>query len=171
MKKNIALIGMMGSGKSTIAEVLTEFIPEYKLVDIDKEIEKSSGKKISELFLKFGEPHFRMLESEKIKKFTTGDKQIIALGGGAFENEDNRKVIKKNCSVIYLKASAEEIYNRIKTEVHRPLLRRNFSVQRIDEIMQQREKNYRKADFLILTNNKTPQEIASEIVGVLNEKS
>ncbi len=171
MKNNIALIGMMGSGKSTIAEELTLIMADYTLVDIDCEIEKSSGKKISELFLKFGEPHFRMLESEKIKKVFAGKKQIIALGGGAFENEENRKIIKAGSSVVYLKATAEEIYDRIKKEVHRPLLRKNFSVERIDEIMQMREKNYKKADYSIYTNNKSPREIAEEIVGVLNGKS
>lgn len=171
MKNNIALIGMMGSGKSTVAEELAKIMADYSLVDIDCEIEKSTGKKISELFLKFGEQHFRMLESEKIKKISAGTKQIIALGGGAFESENNRNIVNKNCSVIYLKATSEEIYNRIKSEVHRPLLHKNFSVERISEIMQKREKNYQKADFSIITNNKSPKEIAAEIAGVLNDKS
>ena len=69
MKNNIALIGMMGAGKTTVAEELSRVFPEYNLVDIDREIERTSGKKISELFLKFGEQHFRVLESDKIKKF------------------------------------------------------------------------------------------------------
>ena len=138
MKNNIALIGMMGSGKTTVAEELHKLLPDYALVDIDKEIEKGSGRKIPELFLKFGEAHFRALESEKIKKFADNKEQIIALGGGAFENDNNRRILLKNCTVIYLKASAQEIYNRIKNEFHRPLLRKNFSVERIDEIMKKR---------------------------------
>ena len=68
MKNNIALIGMMGSGKTTVAEELHKLLPDYALVDIDKEIEKGSGRKIPELFLKFGEAHFRALENEKIRK-------------------------------------------------------------------------------------------------------
>lgn len=171
MKNNIALIGMMGSGKSTVAEELSRLLDGYGLVDIDFEIEKSAGRKISEIFLKFGEPHFRMLESEKIRKYTVGTTQVIALGGGAFESEKNRELIKTNCEVIYLKASAEEIYNRIKSEVHRPLLRKNFSLERIEEIMGKREKNYQKADFVVMTEGKLPAEIAQEIIGVLNGKS
>ena len=172
MKKNIALIGMMGSGKTTIAEELHKILPEYELVDIDKEIERSSGKKIPDLFLKFGEAHFRAIESAKIKKFTSNpNQQIIALGGGAFESEDNRINIKKNCTVIYLKASADEIYNRIKNEYHRPLLRKNFSIERISDIMQKREKNYNKADMIFSTNAKNPEVIAAEIAGALNGKS
>ncbi len=167
MKNNIALIGMMGSGKTTVAEELHKLLPDYALVDIDKEIEKGSGRKIPELFLKFGEAHFRALENEKIRKFSNNTDQIIALGGGAFENEENRKLLLKNCTVIYLKASAQEIYNRIKNEFHRPLLRKNFSVERIDEIMKKREVNYKKADFMIVTDGKTPQKAALEIKGVI----
>lgn len=167
MKNNIALIGMMGSGKTTVAEELHKLLPGYTLVDIDKEIEKGSGRKIPELFLKFGEAHFRALENEKIRKFSNNTDQIIALGGGAFENEENRKLLLKNCTVIYLKASAQEIYNRIKNEFHRPLLRKNFSVERIDEIMKKREVNYKKADFMIITDGKTPQKAALEIKGVI----
>ena len=167
MKNNIALIGMMGSGKTTVAEELHKLLPDYALVDIDKEIEKGSGRKIPELFLKFGEAHFRALENEKIRKFSNNTDQIIALGGGAFENEENRKLLLKNCTVIYLKASAQEIYNRIKNEFHRPLLRKNFSVERIQEIMKKREVNYKKADFMIITDGKTPQKAALEIKGVI----
>ena len=167
MKNNIAFIGMMGSGKTTAAEELSKKLSDYTLIDIDKEIEKSSGRKISEIFLKFGEKHFRMLESEKINKFTTKKKLIISLGGGAFEDETNRTKILQNCFVIYLKASPECIFERIKRETHRPLLSKNFSVKRIREILSVREKNYKKADITIDTDNKTPYDIVAEIVGVI----
>lgn len=167
MKNNIALTGMMGSGKTTISKELSKNIKDYVLVDIDDEIEKSSGKKISEIFLKYGERHFRELETEKIKKFAKGEKQIISLGGGAFEDEFNRKIILENCFSIYLKASAQEIFTRIKNQNHRPLLAKNFSVERIDEILKKREKNYEKADIIIDTNNKTPYDIVAEIMGVI----
>ena len=78
-KDNIALIGMMGSGKTTAAEELHRVLTDYSLVDIDSEIEKGSGRKISEIFLKFGEARFRELEREKIKKFSALKHQIIAL--------------------------------------------------------------------------------------------
>ena len=91
MKENIAFTGMMGCGKTTVSQELSKVLTNYTLVDIDKEIEKSSGKKISEIFLKFGEPHFRMLESEKIKKFCTQKNQIIAFGGGAFLQGPSRR--------------------------------------------------------------------------------
>lgn len=166
MKENIAFTGMMGCGKTTVSQELSKVLTNYTLVDIDREIEKSSGKKISEIFLKFGEPHFRMLESEKIKKFCTQKNQIIAFGGGAFEDEENRKIILENCFTIYLKASPQEIFKRIKNETHRPLLSKSFSIERISEILKKRDENYQNADFIIDTDGKTPYNIVVEILGL-----
>lgn len=168
MKKNITLIGMMGSGKTTTAKELSKILPEFKLVDIDDEIEKSSGKKISEIFLKYGEAHFRELETNKIKQFIQNDLQIISAGGGAFENPDNRRRLLENSFVFFLKASPQTIYDRIKAESHRPLLKKNFSVEKIANILSLREKNYQKANHTIETDKKTPEDIAKEIAGVIN---
>lgn len=168
MKKNITLIGMMGSGKTTTAKELSKILPEFKLVDIDDEIEKSSGKKISEIFLKYGEAHFRELETNKIKQFIQNDLQIISAGGGAFENPDNRRRLLENSFVFFLKASPQTIYDRIKAESHRPLLKKNFSVEKIANILSLREKNYQKANYTIETDKKTPEDIAKEIAGVIN---
>lgn len=168
MKRNVTLIGMMGCGKTTVAKELSKVLPDFKLVDIDDEIEKSTGKKISEIFLKYGEPHFRELESNKIKQFTQNDLQIISAGGGAFENPDNRRRFQENSTVIFLKASPEMIFERIKAETHRPLLKKHFSLEKIQHILSLREKNYQKADYTIDTDNKTPAEIAEEILGVIN---
>lgn len=179
MKKNIILIGMMGSGKTTIARLLDENLTEFRYVDIDEEIERSTQKKISDIFLQHGEPFFRMLESEKIKQVCVNSKQIISAGGGAFENEDNRKILLDNGFVIYLKASPEEIFNRIKNETiensissagrKRPLLRKDFSVEKIDYLIKSREKNYKKAHITIDTTGKTPYNITQEIIKVFNE--
>lgn len=170
MKNNIILTGMMGCGKSTIGKELAKILTDYKYIDIDFEIEKSTQKKISEIFLKHGEPFFRMLETEKIRKFSkNNEKQIISIGGGAFENEENRNNLKSNGIVIYLKASPKTIFERIKNETHRPLLRKDFSVEKITSIMNLREPNYKKADITVDTDNKTPQTIVEEIIGVLNE--
>lgn len=168
MKKNIALTGMMGSGKSSVSQELSKLLPDYSLVDIDFEIEKSTNRKISEIFLRFGEAHFRLLETDKIQKTVYGNKQIISLGGGAFESEFNRQIILENCFVVYLKASPQEIYRRIKNETHRPLLAKNFSIERISDILKRRSPNYEKADLIIDTDNKTPYNIAEEILGVMN---
>ena len=167
MKSNIVLIGMMGSGKTTTGRQLSEFLPDYHYADIDSEIEKSTQKKISEIFLRHGEAFFRMLESDKIRKYCKETNYIISAGGGAFEYEDNRKIMLETSHVIYLKATPEAIYERIKEENHRPLLRKNFSVEKIASIMKLREKNYQKADIIIDTTGKTTYDVVKEILGVL----
>ena len=168
-KKNIAFIGMMGCGKTTVGKELSRFLPEYSFVDIDEKKEKSTGKKISEIFLRYGEHHFRMLESEKIKRVCEKQNQIISLGGGAFENPQTRELLGKTTLTIYLKAAPQAIYNRIKEEIHRPLLRKNFSVEKITEILNRRKINYEKAAKIIDTNGKTPDNIVKEILGVIND--
>lgn len=169
-KKNIILIGMMGCGKTTIGAELSRILPDYDYVDIDNKIEKSTQKKISDIFLQRGELFFRILETEKINDFCTKEKsQIISVGGGAFENKNNRDIMFKTGIVIYLKTSPEEIYERIRHETHRPLLRKNFSVENIRDIMEKRETNYKLADIIVLTDKKTPQEIAQEIVREIND--
>ena len=168
MKSNIAVIGMMGSGKTTVGKVLSKLLPDFKYIDIDEEIEKSSGRKISEIFLKFGEAHFRVLENEKIKNILKNNKQIISAGGGLFEREENRKLLLENATVVYLETSSEEIFSRIKNEFHRPLLKKNFSVERINEIMSKRDVNYKKADIIIKTDKKNPERIAKEIIEAIN---
>lgn len=168
-KKNIAFIGMMGCGKTTVGKELSRFLPEYSFVDIDEEIEKSTGKKISEIFLRYGEHHFRMLESEKIKRVCEKENQIISLGGGAFENPQTRSLLDSTSLTIYLKATPQEIYDRIKEEIHRPLLRKNFSIEKITDILNKRKPNYEKAAKIIDTNGKTPDNIVKEILGVIND--
>ena len=180
MKKNIVLIGMMGCGKTTAGDELSRELPDYKYFDIDAEIEKSTQKKISEIFLKHGEPFFRMLETEKVSLFCNGEKAIISAGGGAFESEENREIMLKTSYVIYLKATPQEIYSRIKSEVEaetnrhgvigrkRPLLKKNFSIEKISSIMQMRETNYLKADITIDTTGKNPYEVVKEILGAIN---
>lgn len=180
MKKNIVLIGMMGCGKTNAGDELSRELPDYKYFDIDAEIEKSTQKKISEIFLKHGEPFFRMLETEKVRLFCNGEKAIISAGGGAFESEENREIMLKTSYVIYLKATPQEIYSRIKSEVEaetnrhgvigrkRPLLKKNFSIEKISNIMQMRETNYLKADITIDTTGKNPYEVVKEILGAIN---
>lgn len=167
MKSNIILIGMMGSGKTTTGKELSKVLSDFRYADIDSEIEKSTQKKISEIFLRHGEPFFRMLESDKIRKYCKEKNYIISAGGGAFENEDNRNIMLKTSQVIYLKATPEAIYERIKEENHRPLLKKNFSVEKIASIMKLREKNYQKADIVIDTTGKKTYDIVQEILGVL----
>lgn len=166
--KTIVLTGMMGSGKTTIAKLLSEKL-KIKYIDIDFLIEEKEEMKISEIFTKKGENYFRNLEQEIILSVFIPENSVISLGGGAFENPETRKFLLNNSTVIYLKTSPETIYERIKNNTTRPLLCGNMSIEKIDQILKKREKNYKSAPIIINTNNKTPNRIVEEITGVLND--
>lgn len=166
--QTIVLTGMMGSGKTTIAKLLSEKL-NIKYIDIDSYIEKQEGMKISEIFTKKGENYFRSLEQKIILSVFIPENSVISLGGGAFENKKIREFLLKNSTVIYLKTSSEIIYERIKNNTTRPLLCGNMSIEKIDQILRKREKNYESAPIIINTDNKTPERIIEEITGVLND--
>ena len=164
-KNNIILLGMMGAGKSFIGKALIEYCPTYTLIDTDILIEHNSKMKISEIFENFSEKYFRDLETKTITELCKNNNQIISLGGGTFERDVNRKILKDCGFTIYLKASAEVLFDRIKNETHRPLLKQGFGVDKIKEILNKRICNYEQADIIIDTENKTSYNIIKEILG------
>ena len=163
MKNNIILAGMMGAGKTFIGKSLKKELPKMNLIDVDEYIEQTQNMKISEIFKKYGESYFRNIEAESIKKIIESDNQIISLGGGVFEREENRNILNKNGYTIYLKAPAEVLFERIKNETHRPLLQQGFGLERIKQILNTREINYSKAMIIVETQNKSEKEIIQEI--------
>lgn len=162
---NIVLIGMMGAGKSYIGSKLAKLLVHFTYVDTDAEIEKATRLTIPEIFDKHGEKYFRKLETDIIKKVSFRKNQIVSIGGGAFVNSENRKVLKENSLTFYLKAPASELFNRIKDETHRPLLNNDFSEQTIESLLNKRQKYYMKADFIIDTNQMPAYVILDNILG------
>jgi len=162
--KNIVLVGMMGAGKTYIGSKLSKLLSHFTYVDIDAEIEKETGLTISEIFEQHSEEYFRGIEEKTIKKFAANKNQIVATGGGAFENPRNQYLLKENGLVFYLKATPQELYSRIQNENHRPLLGEEFSSKKIQAILKKREKNYSKAHFTIDTNQKQAYTILDEIL-------
>ncbi len=163
MKKLIVLIGMMGCGKTTVGKLLAKKAG-YDFVDTDLEIEKSENMSIPNIFNEHGEQYFRKIEKNKILEFINGKNLVLSLGGGAFEDEETRKILKKNGTVIYLKATPECLFERIKTAIHRPLLHKNFSVETIGFILKKRVNNYEKAHHTVDTCGKTPDEVCEKLM-------
>lgn len=164
--KTIVLIGMMGSGKTTIGKLLGEKLT-LRSIDIDVIIEHNEKRTISEIFQNEGEKYFRNIERETIKKNFTNKDLIISLGGGAFEDQLTQKLLLKNSTVIYLKTSPNVILERIKNNTNRPLLKNQMTVEKIQSIILQRQKNYELANITILTDNKNTDKIVEEILGVI----
>ncbi len=141
---NIALIGFMGTGKTTISSALS-MIMGLKEVDVDQYIVKKEGKTIKDIFEKYGEEYFRNLETEALKELQNEKGIIISCGGGAVLREENVEILKKGSVIVQLTATPETIYERVKNHTHRPILNNDMSVRHISELMEQREPKYRQA--------------------------
>ncbi|RKM55657.1 shikimate dehydrogenase [Butyrivibrio sp. X503] len=166
---NIILEGFMGSGKTTVSELLSEEL-ELELIDTDEAISEAEGCSISEIFDVQGEQAFRDMETDLIKMLVDEHvrEMVISLGGGLPVRKENRELLKKCGKVVYLKTSPEEVYNRIKDDTSRPLLRGDDPLSKIKKMQEERGGFYEEAaDIIIDTDGKTPKEIVSEIIGSL----
>ena len=167
--KNISLIGMMGAGKTYIGDILGSKFKNFTSVDTDSLVEYHFNMSIPEIFNQKGEDFFRDAETHVIKMACERKNLIISLGGGAFEREENRKILKETSTVVYLETSPKTIYERIKNCKNRPLLKEGFDEDKITQILKKREKNYKLADFIISTDKKSVDEIVEEISKVIND--
>jgi shikimate kinase len=152
----IFLIGLPGSGKTTLAKQVAQQL-NLPFLDLDKEIEKSNGKKVEEIFSEKGEPYFRKVEKAELEKFCQSTTNfVMATGGGAPCFEDNIEVMKRAGVVIFLDVSAKEISNRIsKQSVNRPLLKNETPESmkdRIEFLRSHRISFYRQAHHTVAGN-------------------
>ncbi|HAP02831.1 MAG TPA: shikimate kinase [Lachnospiraceae bacterium] len=166
----IYLIGFMGTGKTTTGRKLSKLTGK-KLLDTDELIVEQEGRSISQIFAEDGEAGFREIETGVFKKLSTEEKEyIISCGGGAPLRETNVSYMKKNGVVIRLTATAETVYERVKNNTSRPLLKSPDPMQRIVSLMGEREEAYSSAaDITIKTDGKTPDQVASEILSTLTK--
>ena len=162
IKKNIVLLGMMGSGKSTIGGLLAKKLNSV-LIDIDKKIEKIQNLKISEIFKTKGEAYFRELEFNVTLQSLNGDNNIISLGGGAFMNKELRKVLKQKSSTFWLHWNAETLIKRIKTNDKRPVVK-GMNPSDIKKLISERNKFYSLSDYKIICEGLNKAEIADKIL-------
>ena len=162
IKKNIVLLGMMGSGKSTIGGLLAKKLNSV-LIDIDKKIEKMQNLKISEIFKIKGEAYFRELEFNVTLQSLDGDNNIISLGGGAFMNKELRKVLKQKSSTFWLHWNAETLIKRIKNNDKRPIIK-GLDDFEIKKLINERNKIYYFSDFKIICESLKKTEIVDKII-------
>lgn len=165
MKKagHIFLIGFMGCGKSTIASAFSDMTGRRK-VEMDQEIVKSQGMEIAEIFKTRGEAYFRDIETEFIRMLREEEPAMVSCGGGAVLRRENVELMKEMGTVIWLTASPETIFGRVRHSKERPILNGNMNVNYIEELMEARRPRYEAAaDFIVATDGKTAKEICEEI--------
>ena len=161
--QNIALIGFMGTGKSSVANLVASALQLQKL-DTDEMIESRAGKRIAEIFSDEGEAAFRKLERQVVLELEDESGVIIATGGGLATGEGNLASLKKHALTVCLWASVEAILSRVGHQTNRPLLNVPDPLAKIRELLAAREPFYKQADVLLNTDLRSPREVAMLVV-------
>jgi len=143
LKDKIALIGFMGSGKSTVGPLLSRKIG-WHFQDLDDQIEKSANKSISAIFEEDGENRFREIETEVLLRSKSDKELVLACGGGVILQEDNVAFLRENFEIVYLELPLEMIKARLKRSKNRPLLKVNEPEEKIEKLYNERRDKYRQ---------------------------
>lgn len=168
--KNIFLIGFMGSGKSTIAKILSEKLGVTQ-VEMDEMIVQEQGMPITDIFAKYGEEHFRDVETDLVRRLQEREGVVVSCGGGAVLREENRSMMKAAGAIVLLTAKPETILERVKHSTNRPVLNGHMNVEYITELMEKRRACYEEAaDFVVATDDKSREEICEEILLLVKQK-
>lgn len=168
-KSNIALIGFMGTGKSTVGRIVAEQLG-FRFVDTDELIEERTGRKITDIFEGFGEQAFRDLERQLLGDALGWTRTVISAGGGLAAQPGNIDQLKQHALVVCLWASAETIWERVRTQTHRPLLQTPDPQAKIRELLAEREPFYRQADLLIRSDQRGARQVAQQIIHHFREQ-
>jgi len=161
--RNLALIGFMGTGKSTVGQAAAAQL-QFEFADTDRLIEAVAGMTVHQIFTRFGESVFRGLEKRVVADLARRRDTVIATGGGLGANTDHMASLKSHALVVCLWASAEVIWERVHHQTHRPLLQVPDPLGRIGQLLAQREPAYRQADVLINTGLRQFREVVQQVV-------
>ena len=169
--QNIFLIGPMGAGKSTVGRQLAESL-SYTFRDSDQEIQRRTGVDIPTIFEFEGEEGFRKRERQVIEDLVAEDRIVLATGGGAVLNAENRQKLTSRGVVVYLYCSPEQQYARTSRDRNRPLIQTEDPLARLRELMEERDPLYRQvADLVVSTEKRGTASVVKEIRRRLESES
>jgi len=163
-KGNIVFLGMMGSGKTSIGELVSKKL-NLNFFDVDQCIENETKMKISKIFSDNGENFFRKLEEKKTLNLLKKKNAVIALGGGAFLNQNIREEVLKNHSSFWLNLSSDVIINRIKNSSKRPLAIQS-TIDELVNLIEKRSNIYSKAMYKVDCDGLTKNEVVNKILDI-----
>lgn len=150
---NLILVGMMGSGKTTMGRALARYLGKV-FVDSDEEIIKRTGVTVPHIFDVEGEAGFRLRETAAIRDLVSRDNMVLATGGGAVLAQENRTTLQQNGIVIYLKASVHDLWQRTRHDRNRPLLQTSDPHAKLTELFQQRDPLYQQVSDIVVQSGK-----------------
>jgi shikimate kinase len=166
---NLYLVGMMGAGKTTVGRLLARRL-KLRFVDSDHEIEHRCGVKVPLIFDIEGEAGFRARETQTLAELTCAEGIVLATGGGAVLAEGNRRRLAAAGTVIYLRATPEDLYERVRQDRNRPLLATPDPLARLRELYLQRDPLYHEvADIVVDTGRQTVQALARTLADQLGD--
>ena len=163
-KKNIVLIGMMGSGKSSIGKILSKKL-NISFIDIDRKIEEVESLSISDIFKKNGENYFRKIEEKISLKYLKSENNVISLGGGGFINSSIRRFCQKTCLSFWLNWKNETIIKRIYKSKKRPIVM-NLTKDKINNLIKERSKIYELSNYKINCDKLDKAQMISKILDI-----
>ena len=168
LDRTLVLVGMMGSGKSSIGRRLAR-IYSMPFVDGDQEIEKAGGGDICYLFERYGEQDFRRAEERIMTRLLNGRKCILASGGGAFLSETTRKNVKEKAVSVFLDAHVDTIIRNTTGRTHRPLLNVENPQEVIQTLLEKRRPFYEEANMRVVYKEETMGQLLRILVREINE--
>jgi shikimate kinase len=160
---NLALIGFMGTGKSSVGRLCAAAL-RFEMVDTDQVIEQRTGQSVTEIFAKQGQEAFRDLERQLVAEMTGWRQKVICAGGGLGANEANLASLKQHALVVCLWATVETIWQRVRHQGHRPLLQDPDPLVKIRSLLEQRTPSYKQADVLVNTEQRSLREVADHVL-------
>ena len=166
--RNIVLVGFMGTGKTSVGQKLAARL-QMPMIDTDDIIVKDSGMDIPDIFARYGETHFRDLESAAVRKAANLENHVISTGGGVVLRESNLEMLKGNGAVFCLTAASEEIWRRIGSETHRPLLQDPNPLRKIEQMLIERCPFYARADYEIPTTGLSIKAVTDKIIEIFRQ--
>ena len=162
----IALVGLMGAGKSAIGARLASRL-EVPFFDSDVEVESEAGLSISEIFVNEGEAAFRCRERDVIKRLLKGPVHILATGGGSFVEAETRRELFGRALTVWLKADLEVLYERVLRKDDRPLLKKNNPRRVLEKLIEQRYPLYALADIIVESDGGPHEQLVDTIISKL----
>ncbi len=160
--RGVVLVGFMGSGKSSVGRALARRFG-VPFVDVDERIESAAGCRIRDLFAREGEPAFRAREKAALRDALSVKGCVIATGGGAFADEENRVLLRSYAPVVYLETAVETLLERLSGDLGRPLLRGGEREKVVRDLLSRREPGYRTADMTVRTDGRSVQDVAGRV--------
>lgn len=166
LPRTVALVGLMGAGKSAIGKRLAARL-DLPFVDADDEIEHAAGCTIDEFFEKYGEADFRAGERRVIARLLDEPPHVLSTGGGAYMDVETRALMRAKALTVWLRADLDVLYDRVRRRTHRPLLRQGDPKEILGRLMTQRYPIYAEADIVVDSTAQPADRTTEQVIDAL----